>query len=466
LDLDRIIRGGTVVTAGDVFRADVGIRGEQVVALADRVSADGADIIDAEGMLVLPGGVDVHTHLDSESGGDRTADDFYSGTVAAVCGGITTICDYAHQAPGQSIEKALAIWKEKAAGRAVIDYGFHVIVSDVSGEVLSEIARLITSGYPSYKTFFLNELKLDDNAFLALLDTAAAAGGIVNVHAEDGVLLDHAVQRLRRQGHLDLTYFAQSRPAEAEVAGTQHAIAYAEYTGACVYIVHVSAAGAAEAIRDARSRGVRVWGETRPIYLVLTDNCYASGGMAAAKMTGAPPIRSAEHRSALWRGLQAGYLSAIGSDHTTWTPEQKADAADDFTRVRFGVPGLETELPVIFSEGVASGRLPLTRFVDIISTTPARLFGLYPRKGTIAVGSDADIVVLDPERRVVIDERKLHTRAGYDPFHGKDITGWPVTTLARGEVVAHEGEFLGRQGRGRLIERTPMYRDTHTAAAK
>jgi len=449
---DLVVRGGTVVTATDSFAADIGVRAGQVVAIAPSLPAAREEIA-AEGLLVLPGGVDVHTHLDVEVGGVRTADDFESGTAAAVCGGITTICDYAWQARGQSLLAAVETWKARAAGRAHIDYGFHVIVSEASDAALAEIPRLVDAGYPSLKVFMINEFGIGDAAFLRLLGAAKDARAIVNVHAENGDMLDHCARTMLAAGRLDPRYYAESRPALAEAEATRRAIDYAALVGAEIYIVHLSCGGALDAISIARKRGIRVWAETRPIYLALTDERYAPGGTEAAKYVGAPPLRSRLDQAALWDGLRSGDIQAIGSDNTSWTVEQKAAGARDFTLVPYGVPGLETEMRVIYSEGVSKGRISLQTFVGAFSTNPARIFGLYPQKGNIAVGSDADFVLFDPARRGVVDERQLHSRAGYDPFHGFALSGAPVLTVSRGEIVARDGQLLSRPGRGRHLLR-------------
>jgi len=449
---DLVVRGGTVVTATDRYAADIGVRGGEVVAIAQGLPP-GTQEIDATGLLVLPGGVDVHTHLDAEVGGVRTADDFESGTAAAACGGVTTICDYAWQSRGQSLQDAVQAWKAKADGRAHVDYGLHVIVSEVTDAILAEVPRLVDAGYPSLKVFMINEFGIGDLAFLRLLGAARSAGAIVNVHAENGDMLDHCARTMLAAGRLDPRYYAESRPALAEAEATRRAIDYAAHVGAEVYIVHLSCADALEAVSRARKRGVRVWAETRPIYLALTDERYAVGGAEAAKYVGAPPLRSRIDQAALWDGLRSGDIQAIGSDNTSWTVEQKAAGARDFTRVPYGVPGLETEMRVIYSEGVATGRISLHTFVAAFATNPARIFGLYPKKGTIAIGSDADFVLFDPARAGVVDERQLHSRAGYDPFNGFALRGVPVMTVSRGEIVSRAGELVSRPGRGRHLLR-------------
>jgi len=452
MSYDLVVRGGAVVTASDSFAADIGVRSGRVAAIGEAL-APGTTEIAAAGLLVLPGGVDVHTHLDVEVGGVLTADDFESGTVAAACGGITTICDYAWQSRGQSLMQAIEAWKVKAKGRAHIDYGFHVVVSDATDPTLAEMPRLVAAGYPSVKVFMINEFGIGDEALLRLFGSARAAGVIVNVHAENGNMLDHCASGMRAAGRLDPRHYAESRPALAEAEATRRAIDYAALVDAEVYIVHLSCADALEAVSAARRRGIRVWAETRPIYLALTEERYAVGGTEAAKFIGAPPLRSGLDQAALWDGLRSGDIQTIGSDNTSWTVEQKSAGAHDFTRVPYGVPGLETEMRVIYSEGVAKGRIPLQTFVAAFATNPARIFGLYPRKGTIAVGSDADFVLFDPQRKSVVDERQLHSRAGYDPFHGFHLAGGPVMTVSRGEVVARDGQILSRAGRGQHLER-------------
>lgn len=449
---DVVVRGGTIITASDTVDADVGISDGRIVDVGTSLPRADHEI-DAKGLQVLPGGLDVHTHLDAVVGGMTTVDDFESGTAAAACGGITTVCDYAWQQRGQTLAQTIDTWKAKARGKAHIDYSFHVVLSEDSDERLAELPALVAAGYTSFKVFMIREFGIGDAGMLRLFRAARACGAIVNVHCENGEIIEDVSATLREAGKRDPRYYPESRPAVAEAEATRRAIDYAEVTGATIYIVHLSCRGALEAVQVARARGLPVWAETRPIYLVLTDQRYESGGVEAAKVVAAPPLRSADDRAALWQGLRSGDLQAIGSDNTSWTPAQKAVGLSDFTRVPYGVPGLETEMTVIYSEGVSQGRISVNTFVAVFSTNPARIFGFYPRKGTIAVGSDADLVLFDPTRTMTLTEARLHSRAGYDPFHGLYVTGVPVLTMSRGEVIAREGQLVSRPGRGQHLLR-------------
>jgi dihydropyrimidinase len=452
MSYDLVVRGGTIVTAADRYVGDIGVRAGRIAALGDALPR-GAQEVDARGLQVLPGGIDVHTHLDIDLGGMRSADDFDSGTAAAACGGVTTICDYAWQEKGWSLARTIDAWKARARDRAHIDYGFHVVMNDVTEATLAEIPAVVAAGYPSIKLFMIKEFGPSDEALLRVLRAARDAGAVVNIHAENSEMLDLAVADMLAAGRWDPRYYAESRPALAEAEATRRAIDYAELVDAEIYVVHMSCRDAVEAVRVARRRGLRVWGETRPIYLGLTQERYRAGGVEAAKVVGAPPLRTADDQTALWDGLRTGDVHAIGSDNCSWTVEQKAVGAQDFRKVPYGVPGLETQMRVIYSEGVAKGRISVHTFVAAFATNPARIFGLYPQKGTIAVGSDADLVLFDPARTETIDERRLHSRAGYDPFHGFEIRGVPVLTLARGEIIARDGELLSRPGRGKHLVR-------------
>jgi dihydropyrimidinase len=319
----------------------------------------------------------------------------------------------------------------------------------------------VAAGYPSFKVFMIKEFGIGDTGILRVMAAARASGAVVNVHAENSAILEQRATQMRAEGRKDPRYYAESRPPLAESEATRRALDYAALMGAEVYIVHMSCADALAAVRAARAAGVRVWAETRPIYLALSEERYAPGGLEAAKLVGAPPLRSRADVAALWEGLATGEIQAIGSDNTAWSLEQKAAGQDDFTRVPYGVPGLQTEMQAIYSEGVTKGRISVNTFVAAFCTNPARIFGLYPRKGTIAVGSDADLVLFDPSRTLTIGDWPLYSRAGYDPFEGLVVTGVPVLTLSRGEIIAREGHLLGRPGRGEHLLRKRVAASAH-----
>jgi dihydropyrimidinase len=448
--LDLALRHGTVVTASATFDADVGVEAGAIVELG-RVGA-ARDEIDATGLLVLPGGVDVHTHLDTEPvrGGEHSPDDFYSGTVAAACGGVTTIVDYARQFSGTTLSETLADWERRAAGKAVIDYGFHVVVTEPTPAVLDEMGRVAEAGFPSFKIFMQRH---QDANILRLLRAVRAAGGLAMVHCESAAIDEDVFERLSAQGAASARSWTTARPVAGEAEAVTRAIDYAEYADAPIYIVHVSSALALERVRAGKVRHRRLWAETRPCYLLLTSERYAEPDPDYLKYTGYPPLREPADVEALWAGLRQGVLDTVGSDHAAWTVAQKAAASADLTQLPVGLPGIETQTRAIFSEGVSKGRITAQRFVQVMSTEPARLLGLAPRKGTIAPGGDADLVLIDPRRRATIRFAELHSRCGYEPCEGLECVGWPVMTIARGEVIARDGQFLGRPGRGQLLRR-------------
>lgn len=448
--LDLAIRNGTVITAGATFVGDVGVESGRVVSLG-RVEAARQEV-DATGLQVLPGGVDVHTHLDGQPDpdGPRSADDFYSGTVAAACGGVTTVVDYAWQYPGYTLAQAVGDWQRRAAGKAVIDYSFHVVVSDFSQATLDEVPRMIEAGYPSFKVFMMD---VHDRDALKLLRATGAHGGLAMMHCENGDVLDDTRDQLTRAGHHTPRFWAEARPELAEAEATGRAIDYCEYTGAPIYVVHLSCAPALERVRAGKARHLPVWLETRPCYLLLSRERYQDPDPKHLWYTGWPPLREREDVEALWQAAREGLLDTVGSDHSAWTVEQKRLGTEDLAAAPVGLPGIEGQTRAIYSEGVSAGRISVNRFVEIMSTTPARLLGLYPRKGTIAPGSDADFVLMNPRRTDVIRFEGMHSACGYEPCEGLRCTGWPVMTISRGEIIAREGAFLGQPGRGQLLQR-------------
>lgn len=462
-DYDIVIRGGTVATASDSFRCDVGVRAGKVVALAERLDG-GARVIDATGLLVLPGGIDAHCHLDQPraqglaSGGAVMADDFLSGTRSAAFGGTTTIIPFAVQHRGQSLRAAVTDYHRRAAGKAYVDYAFHLVVSDPTAAVLGqELPALIEAGCTSLKVYMTYEaMRLSDGQILDVLAAAKELGALVMVHAENFECLTWLTARLEAAGKIAPKYHATSRPMAVEREATHRAITLAEIAGTALLIVHVSGHEAAAEIRRAKERGLNIHAETCPQYLLLTEADLDLPGFEGAKCMCSPPPRDKASQAALWQGLGDGLFDIVSSDHAPYrfdTDGKKLHGLNaPFRKVANGIPGLETRAPLLFSEGVGAGRISLERFVALNSTNAARLYGLYPRKGTIAVGADADIAIWDPARQVVISNALLHHNVDYTPFEGMTVTGWPVTVLSRGEVVCEDGVLRGQVGHGRFLE--------------
>jgi dihydropyrimidinase len=450
--LDLAIRGGTIVTATETRRADVGVADGQVVALGEVGDARVEE--DATGRLVLPGVVDPHTHLEAQfrAGGPTTADDFLSGTAAAARGGVTTIVDYARQFPGASLADGIREWTARAAEKALIDYSFHIVVTDFSDASLADVPTILADGFPSVKAFMM---RITDAQLLKLMAASASAGGLVMAHAENAAVLDHQKERLFAEGKRSARWYVDSRPEIGEAEATARAIDYADLTGATVCVVHLSCDAALERARAAKAGGSRPWIEVRPCYLLLDADRYTAPGVDPLTLSGCPPLRPAWNIEKLWEGLADGTIDVVGSDHCSWTLDEKSVGVEDFSQIPHGIPALETQLPTLWSVGVGGEKLTATRLVDAMATSPARLHGLYPRKGTIAVGSDADLVLFDPSRREVVSQERLHSRAGYEPCEGMEVTGWPVATFSRGELIARNGEVIGRPGRGQLLKRRP-----------
>jgi dihydropyrimidinase len=462
---DLVVRGGTVVTEAGSARADVGVRQGTIAEVAPSLGP-GARELDATGRLVLPGGVDAHCHVDQRSSsGLMTADDFFTAGVSAACGGTTTIIPFAAQHRGQSLRAVVDAYHERARSRAFVDYGFHLIVSDPTPAVLQEeLPALVAGGCPSLKVYMTYDaLKVTDLQMLDIFTAARAARAIVMVHAENSDAVAWATARLLADGRTDPRDHPASRPAAAEGEATHRAIVLAEMTGADVFIVHVSCREALAPIADARARGARVWAETCPQYLVLTAADMDHPGFEMARFICSPPLRTQKDQRALWAALSGGQLDLVSSDHAPYRlrdPLGKMAHGEHaaFTKIPNGLPGIELRLPLLYSEGVRAGRLTLEQFVALTATNPARIYGLHPRKGTIAPGSDADLAIWDPELAQVVSQARLHDAMDDSPFEGRPVTGWPVTTVARGDVVWHDGQVAGAPGRGRFIPRSPRPR--------
>ena len=414
--------------------------------------------MDATGHLVMPGGIDTHVHLAHpiDRMGIETADDFYSGTVAAACGGVTTIIDFALQRRGDGLTEAVERRRRQARGEAVIDYGFHIIVTDARPEILAEIPACIEAGFPSFKIYMTYSDKIvRDDALLKILEVTATAGGLVYLHCENDCAINHLIDRFLAAGKTQPAFHASSRPPLVEDEATYRAIMLAELTGAPICIAHVTSAAAMGHVGEARARGLPVVCETCPQYLVLTESEYrCERGFEAAKFVCSPPLREAEHGEVLWGGLFDGRIQQVASDHAPFDfAEQKQRGRDDFTSIPNGLPGIETRLPLLFSEGVDKGRISVNQFVALVATNPAKIFGLHPRKGSLQEGADADLVLIDPQREVEIDHARLHSRVDYNPYQGRRLRGVPTLTWSRGEVVSRLGEPAGERGRGELLSR-------------
>lgn len=448
------IRGGTVVTAGGRARADVAIADGVVTEVGPGVPGVGREI-DATGLLVLPGAVDIHTHLDTELNAEvRSADDWYSGTVAAACGGVTTVVDYVRQREDESLLTMMERWRERAAGRAIVDYGFHAVPFDFGPARVAQLPALVAAGYPGVKIFMS---RVSDEDMERAMRVLASCSGVAMVHSEDQALRDAANARLRAEGRATARSWSEARPREGEEAAAARAVEMCARTGCPTYLVHLSTRGCVDIARRGKARGLPLFAETRPCYLLLTQERYADPAPGYLQFTGYPPLRTRDDIEAMWDGVSDGTIDAIGSDHLSWTLEQKAAGDRDVAALLVGLPALETEVRALFSVGVSSGRITAERFVEVMSTAPARAGGLFPRKGTLAPGSDGDVVIVDPSRRETIRRTDMRGGAGHEPLDGLDCVGWPVLTISRGEVIAREGRELASPGRGIHLRRSPGY---------
>ncbi|MGI8783484.1 MAG: dihydropyrimidinase [Acidobacteriota bacterium] len=456
-----LIQHGTVVTATDQYRGDVLIEGERISIVGTSLDPsiyNPDQIVDAAGKYVLPGGIDVHTHLDMPFGGSTSADDFLSGTTAAAHGGTTSVVDFAIQYKGQTLRQAYETWMGKAEGRAVIDYGFHMIITDLNPNVEKEMDQMVAEGVTSFKLFmaYPGVFMLDDASIFRALLRTRENGGTICMHAENGGVIDVLVQRALAEGKRAPKYHALTRPARAEAEATHRAIALAEIAGVPIYIVHLSAAEALEMVTEARDRGLPAYAETCPQYLFLSYDNYEEPGFDGAKYVMSPPLRPREMQQHLWRGLAFDDLQVISTDHCPFCmKEQKEIGRDDFSKIPNGAPGIETRMSLVFDGGVRAGRISLNRFVQLTATAPAKIFGLFPRKGTIAPGSDADLIVFDPEREVTLRHKDLHMKVDYNPYEGRRVQGATDVVFSRGELIVDNGKFVGRAGRGNFIRRDP-----------
>jgi dihydropyrimidinase len=464
MSLDLVIRNGTVVTAADTFRGDIGVVDGRVALLGTGLPAGDREI-DAAGLLVMPGGVDAHCHIDEPPYlGASLADDFASATRSAACGGTTTLVSFANQLAGRSLHQSVADYHTKAEGKALVDYAFHVLLRDTAeASVATDIAGLIAGGYRSFKVFMTYPgFMLSDDRIMDVMHAARSGGGTVLVHAENGHCIHWLTQQLVAAGRTGLAAFAESAPAAVEREATHRAITLAELTGARIVLVHVSSADALEQIAWAQDRGLAVFAETCPQYLLDMGDPTRGDDWEAAKHLCSPPPRTAGNAARLWRGVTLGRFELLSSDHCPYRfegPDGKRSLASadnaglpDFRHVPPGLPGLETRLPLLYHAGVTEGRLHAQQFVALTATNPARRYGLYPRKGSLAPGADADLALWDTHQEVRIQHARLHDACDYTPFEGFTVGAWPVITIARGETVWDRGWVSERYGRGRFLK--------------
>jgi dihydropyrimidinase len=454
-----LIKNGRVITAVDDYLADIFIKNETVTLIGDKLEIEADEVIDASGKYLFPGGLDPHTHLDMPFGGTTSADDFETGTRAAAHGGTTTLIDFAIQSKGHSTLEALDTWHAKADGKTAIDYGFHMIVTDLEDNRVHEMKMLANAGVTSYKLFmaYPGVLYVDDGTIYRAMRKAGEDGTVVCMHAENGIVIDEIVKQALAKGKTEPKYHAITRPTRMEAEGVHRAISIAEVAQVPIYIVHLSSSDALEQVMLARNRGVHAFAETCPQYLFLDDSYYDQEGFEGAKYVMTPALREKWNQDELWKGLKFGDLQSIATDHCPFCfKDQKILGIDDFSKIPNGSPGVENRMSLVFNGGVNSGRISLNKFVELTSTAAAKTFGLFPKKGTIAVGSDADIVIFDPNRTETISVNNTcthHMNVDYNTYEGFEVTGFTETVLSRGKIIIDNCEYVGKKGDGHFLKR-------------
>lgn len=452
---DLLIKNGKIVTSGDCYIADIGIKNGKIKDISDEIALDKAKkVFDASGKVVMPGGIDVHTHLDMPFGGTYSSDNFETGTKAAAIGGTTSIIDYAVQPKDKTLNETIDIWNEKAKGKAVIDYGFHLAVTKLNDTTREELPKLLKNGFPSFKVFMVYDgMRLRDGELMEILKIAKDNDGLVCVHAENYDSINYRIEGLLAEGKTEPIYHAVSRPQKCEAEATNRAVKLAEMLDAPIYIVHVSNGEASDIITNSRKQGFKTMGETCPQYLLLSIDNYREEDFNGAKYVMSPPLRESFNQELLWDDLRLGGLQSIATDHCPFFMDQKRMGENDFTKIPNGAPGIEARMALIHHFGVNGGHISMERFVELTSSNPAKIFGMYPQKGTIAVNSDADIVIFDTDKEVTISIDNLHEEVDYTPYEGFKVKGYPIATFSRGELIAEDGEYVGDEGRGLLLKR-------------
>src|SRR5881398_4152441 len=453
--MKTLIRNGHIITATDNYHADILIEDEVVSVIGAKLDMEADVTIDAADRLVIPGGIDPHTHMELPFGGTQASDDFHTGTVAAAHGGTTSIIDFSVQYKGQSLIEAVDNWHKKAEGKTAIDYGFHLITTELEDNQIEEMYTVMDEGVTSFKLFmaYPGVFLVDDATIFRAMSAAGARGGLICMHAENGIVINEIIKHALAKGHTAPKYHALTRPTVAEAEGVHRAIAIAEMAESPVYIVHLSCADALNQVRQARDRGIPAFAETCPQYLFLSIDDYGED-FDGAKYVMTPPLREQANQTELWKGLKMDDLQVISTDHCPFCmKEQKELGRGDFTKIPNGAPGVENRVPLIYNGGVVENRISLNRFVELTSTAAAKMFGLFPKKGTIAVGSDADIVIFDADQEQTLSLKTSHMNVDYSAYEGKKIKGVVETVLSRGSVVIDKGEFKGKAGNGQFLKR-------------
>ncbi|MBU3105459.1 dihydropyrimidinase [Clostridium gasigenes] len=455
--MSLLIKNGTVVTASDIYKGDIYIEDGVIKEIGINIIKDADEIIDAKNKYIIPGGVDVHTHLDLDVGIAVANDDFYTGTVAAACGGTTTIIDHMGFGPkGCNLKHQVEVYHGHAEGKSVIDYSFHGVIQHVNDDILDEMEEIVEDeGISSFKLYLTYDYMIDDENVLRVLNKLKDLKGITTVHCENHGSIKILREEYVKSGLKSPMYHPLSRPVESEGEAVNRMINLAAIAKeAPLYIVHLSSALGLDYIKMARERGQKVYSETCPQYLILDESKYSLPNNEGLKYIISPPLREKKNGEALWTGINEGYIQTIATDHCPFAfNKEKQMGKDDFTKCPNGAPGIEERISLIFSEGVMKNRISINKFVDVCCTKPAKIFGLYPKKGTIQVGSDADIVIIDPDKEVTITNSKLHSNVDYSAYEGIKVKGYPILTISRGEIIVRDNKFVGKKGRGKFIKR-------------
>jgi len=453
----KLIKNGQIITESGLIKGDILIENEKIQEIAEDINVPVDEVIDTQNNYVIPGGVDVHTHLNLHVGNGIVAkDDFYTGTIAAACGGTTSIVDHMGFGPkGCSLQHQVEVYHGYASGNAVIDYGFHGVFQHVNDDIIDEIKVMVDNGIPSFKAYLTYGFKIDDNGLLRILSKIKEVDGLLTIHPENDSVINYFRNKYLKAGKTSAIYHERSRPDFCEAEAINRVICLAQMSGnPRLYVVHLSANAGLEFIKLAQKRGQNIIAETCPQYLFLNDDDYKKPNLEGLKYILSPPIRNKSNQEPLWQGIINGDISVVATDHCPFDWELRKElAANDFSKCPNGLGGIETRIPLMFSEGVMNGRVSIERFVEVNCTNPAKIMGLYPQKGTLKVGSDADIVIIDPKKKITLTNSILHQNVDYTPFEGMKLQGYPVLTMSRGKVIVKDNIFVGEKGYGQFIKR-------------